>query len=442
MTKDEEITQLRAENQALQEHLRVALARIAELEKQKAVPAFVKANAAKHREKRTKKERKKRKAEDNGVRRREAPTQIVEHRVERCPDCRGLLSALTVARRRQVITLPPPPPVEVIEHEIYKGWCSYCGHWKQARVDLSGQVLGHSRLSNEIASLIAYLRTVLRLPIRQIQQYLRSLHRLSVSAGEVVEMLHHVERFTRPALKALQEEVRRSAVVHMDETGWREDGRNGYIWSASTPQGLRYYEYHHRRAGPIVETLLGPCFKGVLISDFYGAYNDYACPHQRCWVHVLRDLHDLKKEHAQEPCVVQWALDSKALFVQAQQVKQQGTGPEQYAALVAQANAAAARYAQEKKHPCQALAKRLLRHQDELFQFVLRAEVAADNNLAERSIRPLVVVRTISGGSRSPQGSQTCMALASLFGTWQAKGLDALQQCRLLLSSPTPLPQP
>ena len=87
-----------------------------------------------------------------------------------------------------------------------------------------------------------------------------------------------------------------------------------------------------------------------------------------------------------------------------------------------------------KHHPCQALAKRLLRHEDELFQFVLIAGLSADNNLAERSIRPLVVIRKISGGSRSPDGTKTRMALASLFETWQARGLNPLDECLKLLS--------
>ena len=114
--------------------------------------------------------------------------------------------------------------------------------------------------------------------------------------------------------------------------------------------------------------------------------------------------------------------------------------------LVAQAHALGKAYAREKKHPCQALAKRLLRHEDELFQFVLIAGLSADNNLAERSIRPLVVIRKISGGSRSAEGTQTRMALASLFETWQARGLNPLEECHRLLSQPTtsektPLPQ-
>ena len=55
---------------------------------------------------------------------------------------------------------------------------------------------------------------------------------------------------------------------------------------------------------------------------------------------------------------------------------------------------------------------------------------------AERSLRPLVVSRKISGGTRSGQGTDTKMTLASLFGTWRAQGLNTLLTCRQLLSSP------
>ena len=91
-------------------------------------------------------------------------------------------------------------------------------------------------------------------------------------------------------------------------------------------------------------------------------------------------------------------------------------------------------YARMKKHPCQALAKRLLRHQDELFLFVLLEGLSADNNLAERSLRPLVVARKISGGTRSSEGSKTRMALASLFETWRARALNPFMQCFSLLA--------
>ena len=75
----------------------------------------------------------------------------------------------------------------------------------------------------------------------------------------------------------------------------------------------------------------------------------------------------------------------------------------------------------------------------ELFVFVAVPGVPAHNNLAERSVRPLVVARKISGGTRSPKGSQTRMALASLFGTWMAQHLNPFQQCLAFLTSPSSL---
>jgi transposase len=83
------------------------------------------------------------------------------------------------------------------------------------------------------------------------------------------------------------------------------------------------------------------------------------------------------------------------------------------------------------------LAKRLLRHQEELFQFVLMPGVPASNNLAERSIRPLVIMRKISGGSRrSDEGSKTRLTLASLLGTWQARELNPFTVCLAALQQP------
>src|SRR6185312_9846229 len=124
-----EAAQLRKDNQELrealkqtQELLRVALARIEELEKQKTPPPpFVKANAKKPKAE-EKKPRKKREAQYNRARPRAVPTQIVEHRIVSCPDCSLRLGGISLARLREVIDVPPPPRVEVTEHRVYKGW--------------------------------------------------------------------------------------------------------------------------------------------------------------------------------------------------------------------------------------------------------------------------------------------------------------------------------
>jgi hypothetical protein len=82
------------------------------------------------------------------------------------------------------------------------------------------------------------------------------------------------------------------------------------------------------------------------------------------------------------------------------------------------------------------LAQRIMKHLGELF--VEHPEVPADNNLAERSLRPAVTARKISGGTRSHKGSQTKMALLSHFGTWTLQNRPLLSACRNLLLTSSP----
>ena len=85
--------------------------------------------------------------------------------------------------------------------------------------------------------------------------------------------------------------------------------------------------------------------------------------------------------------------------------------------------------------PMRTLCERVERFLPELFVFVAYPGVLSDNNLAERSVRPLVIARKISGGTRNPQGSSTRMGLASLFATWVAQGLNPFHQCLALLTT-------
>ena len=457
MTLEEEVALLRAENQALkaqlaqavaqiqtlQTHLAAAQDRIAALEQQRPPPPFAKAKTPK----RARKPRRKRAAEHNRGRRREPPTQIVQHALERCPDCHYRLRGISLARRRQGIEVLPPPPIEVTEHHVIKRWCPKCARWRTPALDLRGHVVGQGRRGVRITRLIAYLRTTLRLPIRLIRSYLQTLHGLTISAGEIVELLHRVRQGTRSAVDALKAQARASPILHGDETGWREAGQNGYLWAFSTPgeDGVRYYEYDRSRAGAVVKRILSGRFAGHLVTDFYGGYNIYPGKHQRCWVHLLRELYALKAAHADNTAVLGWVAAVRTLYAEAQRFLQasppsQVAREAQYGVLVARARVLGGQYAQAKHHPCQALAKRMLRHQDELFQFVLVAGLSADNNLAERSIRPVVVIRKISGGTQSPAGTATRMALASLFETWQVRRLNPFTECLKLLSQ-TPLPQ-
>jgi len=450
MDQQEEIEGLRVENQELREELaqvkealRLALARIEELEKQGEPPEFVKENVKK-RAAEEKKPRKKRDGKHNRGRVHGVPTQIVEHRLVNCPDCHLRLGGISLARVREVIELPQPRPVEVIHHRIFKGWCAQCQRWHEAPLDLHEQVLGQGRIGVRLSSLIALLRTVMRLPVRQIRALLLILYGCQISTGEIVELLHRLVSHAKPVLAAIKNHIRASPAVQADETGWREDGENGYIWAACTPK-LRYYEYHHSRAGDIVKELIGPDFAGVLGSDFYAGYNSHQGLHQRCWVHYLRDIHNLKKKYPNDERLLSWARQVKALYEEAVAWVEQDADPQLSARELQQARVAQQHAFEQRLWAlCQpfahtqafqhTLCERLERFLPEMFTFVAFPGVPAHNNLAERSVRPLVIARKITGGSRSPRGSVTRMGLASLFGTWMAQGLNPFQQCIALLT--------
>lgn len=446
MTLDEEqaFERLRVENGELREQLTVALARIVELEaqlnQQGDPPAFVK---PKRHKTPSGGPRKKRAAEHNTSRRRMVATRVERHALERCPACTYRLRGESLDYSREVVELPPPQPVEVIEHQVVKRWCPHCARWHSPQLDLTGQVFGQGRIGVRLAGVVAYLRTTLRLPVRLVQSYLQTLHGLHLSVGEIVELAHAVRAHLQPLTEQLKQAVRTSPVVHGDETGWRENGQNGWAWAFVTagPAAVRYYEYDPGRSHFVPQRVLGPDWRGCLVTDFYGAYNLIPGRHQRCWVHLLRDLHALKEAHAATPEVLAWAAAVRQLYDDAQTwlaahpAPSVATRTQQYLSLHAGACDLGQQYAQAPAHPCAVLAKRLLRHQDELFQFVLLPNVPADNNLAERSIRPLVVLRKISGGSRSAAGTATRFSLASLFGTWQARHLNPLTECVRALQS-------
>ena len=139
-------------------------------------------------------------------------------------------------------------------------------------------------MGTSVQSEVNVLREECRLPFGVIQRYLKWRYGLGLSVGKLVELTHGAAARGQEEYTGLRQEIRASPVVYGDETGWREDGRNGYLWSFSTPK-VRCFLYRSSRGGPVVAEVLGDEFDGVLVSDFYGAYNVHQGLHQRCWTH-------------------------------------------------------------------------------------------------------------------------------------------------------------
>ena len=397
-------------------------------------PEWVKPN----RKERRAKEREERKGRKHSfVRRREKPTEIVLHAVETCPDCGRRLSGGWVHKRRQVIEIPEVR-VRVIEHQSIARRCGVCGKTHVPKMGLEGEVIGKMRIGIRAMSLVAQLATVCRMPVAQIQGLLNTVYKLRLSAGEISAILQRTARIGEQEYGRLRDEIRGSPVVHADETGWREDGVNSYIWSFSTPV-VRYFVHNISRAAAVAKGVLGEDFKGKLVCDFYSAYGALDAVCQRCWVHLLRDLKKLKEAHPDKPDVAEWTGRITEVYERAKSFESDIPRQRRAAKMVFERKlmSLALSYLGSKA-PQRILAQRIEKHLAELFVFVEDPRVPSDNNAAERSVRPSVIARKISGGTRSEKGSRTRMILMSLFGTWNLRGLDTFAECHRLLAGFTP----
>jgi transposase len=432
---------LRALVAALQQQLGTVTERVTALEQRTPPPAF-KANQPKLIGPRP--ARKPR--EHNSARRREAPTATVTHALDACARCGVALSGGTVVARRQLLDVPLAPAT-VTEHVTLARRCPACHTTQVPVVDLSAKVLGQHRVSLRLMALIVLLRESCRLPLGQVQRYLETVHQLHLSRGELAAVLQTAAQRGSGAADAILDAIRARGVVHADETGWREDGQNGYLWSLSAGP-LRYFR-RGNRAKAMVDALLGEQFGGVLVTDFYASYDHYPGPHQRCWVHLLRDIQELRRKHPADAGLARWARAVQRLYALAQQE----AGPP--AGLGAGEQAAWRRQRQRRyedalwgvcrryggqRVPQRVLCKRVEKYLPELFTFLADPVVPADNNAAERSIRPVAVRRKISGGTRSAAGTLTRSVLWTLTETFHAQGKRLLDAWADLLRNPALAP--
>jgi hypothetical protein len=402
-------------------------------------PDWVKAN-------RPTRKKKKRKPRSHGFARKlDQVTERIEHALEECPRCQVGLTGRRVLKTRRIIELPPAQ-AQVIEHRLIQRTCPQCQKRWAPEVDFAALAVGKQRFGISVQAEVALLREQCRLPFRVIQDYLKQRFGLRVSVGQLVALVRGLAERGKAVVERLKEQIRGSPVVNGDETTWRENGQNGYVWSFSTA-GLRYFIYRKSRAASVVTEVLGEAFEGVVVSDFYGGYNAHLGLHQRCWVHLLRDIHELKEKHAKDQGLRKWAAAVKAIYERAKGYR----GPSANLAPGEQQAERGRRqreFEQELLKVCRPhlrkqrvqsrLCERIERFLPELFMFVADPRVPSDNNAAERSVREVVVSRKISGGTRSASGSETKSILASLFGTWRLQGLDFYQSCWNLLAAQNP----
>ena len=229
-----------------------------------------------------------------------------------------------------------------------------------------------------------------------------------------------------PWYEQIGEELRASACLNADETGWRVDGQTHWLWCFCNPDGC-YYMIDRSRGSEALQKFFIEVFAGTLIHDFWAVYESALVEdHQYCLVHLLREL--LKVDDKND------SRRMEGLQQAAQTPDPRRPAPAQAAGLYARAiplpfrliyhrldALAGAAYTDP---DARRLAKRICKHRDHLFTFLDRLDVPPDNNGGERQIRPAVHMRKNILGNRSHNGADIQAVLMSIFRTLKLRGHD------------------
>jgi transposase len=332
---------------------------------------------------------------------------------ETCPDCGGLLEKKGWTERSVIDT--PRQKTEKTKFRLAKRYCSHC---RRTFTPQAPGVLPKSLYGNQLIADAVEMHYLHGVPIGRISEH------FGIGAGSLVKMFRRCADLFETLPDRLIEEYRKAPVKHADETGWRTGGKNGYVWLFATPD-LSIFQFGKSRSSKVPQAVFGKDpLSGVLVVDRYAAYNKLLCQIQYCYSHLLREVEDLEKEFPGEPeisafvAVVAPQL-SLAMGLRGQPI----SDTEFYRRAAALREEIKATMAQPAKHLGIRHIQDIFRqYEHRLFLWADDRAVPADNNLAERDLRPSVIARKVSFGSITDAGAKTRSTLTTVAATVKKRG--------------------
>ena len=358
--------------------------------------------------------------------RRKTPEKIdarVEHRLPACPCCGGPLQRCERTRTRIIEDIPEQITPVVTEHTVHRDYCSHC---KKHVEPVVPEAMPNASLGHHVVALSSWFHYGLGLTLGQTRDILGSHLHTDITAGGLLSAWHRMAKALRPWHEQIAAELKDSACLHADETGWRVAGQTNWLW-CFTDADACFYMIDKSRGGPALRKFFTEAFQGTLVSDFWGAYEGVAAAdRQYCMVHLLRDIEKVD-EGNDDPQWLAFAKQLRRLVRDGIRLrKRRDFAPTQYHRRIQLIHRRLCALADAEYADADAsrLGARISRHRDHLFTFLDKPEVPFENNHAERQIRPAVIMRKNILCNRSNDGADTQAVLMSVYRTLRLRGHD------------------
>jgi hypothetical protein len=345
----------------------------------------------------------------------------------RCPHCQG-----------QVSVFASLDPVDHLQEDIIDGvhrvvcfrhpaaCCDDCGRSVQQP---GKDELLHSRIGPYLRSTAIYLRNVIGISYRKVPQAIEEMFGISFTPAALIGFETVLAEKAEPVVKDIAKKLASSdGPVHADETYWTLDGKRAYYWVHGDEKFI-HFQFDTSRAGQVSRDILGDDFTGTLVTDCYSGYFAHvAGAKQKCLAHLARRARDWQKLTEEGSPDFTFFEDIKQFVKRGcnfHRLRREGKLSDEEQVT----EKAWLREEQLRLETCEVkhekaltLQARLLRHHGEWLVFLDDPRVPPTNNLAERALRPLVVLRKITFGHRSSAGAKRMAKIMTVAETARRHG--------------------
>ena len=358
------------------------------------------------------------------------PDETEDHMSRYCKECGCDLSDVEpeLDYITQEVDLPVIGPV-ITEHRHYMKRCACgCCNKSYAPRKRGSQVTFGKR----IKAIVTYLNIVQCLPYGRLQALMREMFSVEMSQGTVNNIVREALKKSKPAIRLLEDMLRKSRVVGFDESGCYNNKKLDWAWIAQTVYITLCFRATGR-AAKVLEERFGDSLKNmVAVTDRHSAY--FAINflnHQVCLAHLLRELEYLSQLDNEQ----QWSAQVQTLLREA--IHERNTRPEDIICKepwLERLDKLLEKNQTQLKEDFERLRKGLVKARDYIFNFLENPLIPPDNNSSERGIRKLKVKQKISGTFRSDAGADAFFAIHSIADTAWKNNQSQLNAIATILS--------
>jgi hypothetical protein len=270
---------------------------------------------------------------------------------------------------------------------------------------------------------VSFMKGGCHMSYTTIQRFFKEIMKLDISRGLLVKATQKVSGVLQPVYEQLVERLPKEPQLGIDETGHHDEGKLHWTWCFDA-NSYGVFKIDVSRGEQVLEKILGREYCGIICTDYWGAYRKYArlfdVRVQYCMAHLIREIrflaeHRIKKLSCWGNCLLKWL---KKLFKTLH--TKDKLSAKSFARCLKRIKGSFLR--QVRRPPRHTLSKKLARRfrgklAEDYFRFLTEPGVEPTNNGTERQIRPVVIDRRITQGTRGQAGMRWCERIWTILAT-------------------------